>query len=809
MAHPFRYFRKHQKAFLAVAAVLAIFLFVIGDAMFGYIGQDAGPDPNKVVASWKGGKLTAIELESLTQRRHFISQFLQKLMMTGAQRLMEEGGNPMQPSVPNFILNEGTTAYEVNVNVVSTRILADQSRKAGITISDDVINHFLKEVSFRRVSDAEIVGLLQQTRGGDVRGLEEQLFAGLRELLLGHTYMTSYSGNIRNVLPEQRWEDWRRINERISLEVATVATSDFVKDVPDPKESELVAFYEEYKDDIGHQTYSVMGTELPSANPGFKQARRVKLSYLLGDVPAWSEKYKDSITEAEIADYYERNKRTQFVKSGDTPVFDENLFNPDAGEPASAGGETGESSPSASEERTDTPDSDEPAASESEPNETPTPPGEPASAGGETGESAAPADDTETPSEDQSGSAPHQTQFHLAAFQQNEETPTEEAAETTEIASETEVPSEEADDVAPSEGTTPPADDSTTEAAEPAASDETTDTANEEEVEYVPLDEVRDTIRNKLATDKAVVELKKVMDKIYGELKSEFNPYGFSVVAARSEKKEIPPPPKALTNLKERAAEAGLTSEETVLLTRNELADTAAGKAADVQTQTRPVWFASFDDLELYEPLLAQDIDGALYLVTKVEDEPERIPAFKDIRGDVLRAWKEREAAKLALKKAEELAAEAEKSGDTLATFFIGKPYDVITTDMFSWLTFGTTPAEMQRGAKLGDAPPLEAIGPDFMEKAFELKENEVAALLNYDESKAYVFRLDRRESTPEELKALFLREANNWYGGQVMMLSRLQYQQQQVLEEVLQRVDFDEEQLQEYLRPSEDEGEE
>ena len=114
----------------------------------------------------------------------------------------------------------------------------------------------------------------------------------------------------------------------------------------------------------------------------------------------------------------------------------------------------------------------------------------------------------------------------------------------------------------------------------------------------------------------------------------------------------------------------------------------------------------------------------------------------------------------------------------------------------------------MQRGAKLGDAPPLEAVGPDFMVKAFELKDGEVAAKLSFDETKAYVFRVDRRESTPEELRALFLREANDWYGGQVMMLSRLQYQQQQVLEEVLKRVDFDQEQLEKFLRPNGEQGE-
>lgn len=239
------------------------------------------------------------------------------------------------------------------------------------------------------------------------------------------------------------------------------------------------------------------------------------------------------------------------------------------------------------------------------------------------------------------------------------------------------------------------------------------------------------------------------------------------------------------------------------MLTQRELADTFVGKAVDTQTQSELVLQVAFDDLQLYEPMLAQDLDGNYYLVTKVEDVPEQVPAFDEIRSEVLQAWKVREAAKLALKRAEELAAEAQKAGDTLGTFFIGKPYEVLTTDLFSWLTFGTTPAEMERGPRLGDAPPLTAVGPDFMTKAFELKGDEVAALLNYDQTNAYIFRVDRRESTPDELKALFLKEANNWYGGRVMMMARWQNQQRRLLGELTDRLGLDLEKLEEFLRPS------
>jgi hypothetical protein len=763
MAHPFRYFRKHQKVFLAIAAVVAMFVFVIGDQITAYIGQgDSGRSPNEVVASWKGGKLSAMELENLTQRRYFVSEFLLRLASEGYNRVLAEGGTP-QTTAPDFILPPKSTGRYVATGVISTRILADQAKKAGMTISDDIINHFLKEVSFRRVKNSEIVTILQNIRQGSPRELEDMLFAGLRELLLANTYMSSYRSNFYNVLPAQRWEDWQRVNERISLEAAALPVSDFVKDVPTPEEADLKAFYEEFKNNEARVPHLVGNTILPSADPGFKDPRKVKLNYLLGDINAWSEKYRDSITDAEIADYYERNKRTQFVKSeGNEAEFDSELFQTT---PPATGGDT-------------------PAA------DTQTPAGESEQAAGKPAAEETPADETPTaPAEDESGSVTRSSNFQLTAFQ----------ADATEADSDEAV--KEATEKAVAEGE---AVSTETEAAPETSSEDEPEAESESEeeaakVEYVPLEEVKDTIRNKLARDKAVVEVRKAMDRVYAELDTEYKPYSFAVVTAKSDKKELPKPPAALVNLKERAAETGLISEETVLLTQRQMADTFVGKARDVQTDTQPVGLTAFGDLSLYQPILTKDLDGNFYLVTKVEDVPENIPTFEKAEEQVVKQYKEREAAKLALAAAEKLAEAAEKSGDSLKSALAGKPYEVINTDFFSFLTFGTT-ANMQQGVRLGDAPPLQAVGPEMMRKAFELKDKEVAALLNYDQSNAYVFKLDRRESTPEELHNLFLKEANNWYGGGVMMQGHINNQQNEILAEIVEKAGLDEEQAEEYF---------
>ncbi len=87
MASPFRIFRKHQKAFLVVAGVLAMFIFVFADLFTSYISQPSGPSGNAVVTSWKGGSLTVREMNMLFQRRYFIHEFLSNLYQLGKFRV--------------------------------------------------------------------------------------------------------------------------------------------------------------------------------------------------------------------------------------------------------------------------------------------------------------------------------------------------------------------------------------------------------------------------------------------------------------------------------------------------------------------------------------------------------------------------------------------------------------------------------------------------------------------------------------------------------------------------------------------------
>ncbi len=716
MASPFYLFRKYQKTFLVVAGVLAMFIFVVADPLMTWLQSSGGGggqrSAKEVIATWDGGSLNVQQLESLTRRRIKLHDFLRNLQGTAAGLIEQEGGTPRAPAVPNFLLGSNIDRQQVQQSCITTRLLAELAEDADISVSDDFVNHYLREWGLRKMGNAEISELL-----GRVGLKEASLFAGLRELLLGNFYINSFASVTAGVMPEERWQDWKRINERISVEAAILPADKFVSEVPEPSEVELQQFYNQYKNRIAGIPESVMGARLPSPDPGFREPRRVRLQYLLGDLNDWTQKFLDKVTEEEIADYYDRNKRSQFVE-----------MDSDSDSEAEAS-ETTEEEPASEKESED--------ASEEK-------------------------SESEEPADSDSGRLPKRSPFRLVAV----ETETEESTETEETGTE--------------------------------------DTGAEDEEEtYVPLEDVSDQIRRQLATDKAVVELRKVVEGTFAGLQSAFNPYGFQVVSARSENREIPEPPAKLADYADLARQTGLAHEKTSLLSGLELVETFVGKARDAQSRREFVGQKVFRDLELYEPYLAQDLDGNWYLVCKTEDVATRVPALDDVRDSVVAAWKQREAAKLALAKAEEFAKQAEESGDTVAAVCSGKGYEVVTTNMLSWLTFGTTPADMRRGPRLGEAPPLEAVGIEFMAKVFELEPDQKVALQNHDRSQTYVLQLSRREQTQEEMRQQFLAEANSWYGGQVMDAVRSNNSNRQLIFQLTERVGLNLDEFEKYWSKS------
>jgi hypothetical protein len=724
MASPFYLFRKYQRAFIAIAAVVAMFIFVLADPLMSWIqssGSEGGArQAGSVAARWDGGSLSVSELERLAQRRYKLSQFLEGLIRTAAGKIEQAGGTPIPPALPDFVLRS-EQPNAVRLGCVTTRVLAELAEESGIIVSDEAVNHYLTEWGLRKMGNSDIAGLLGRA------GLSQKaMFAGLRELLLSNYYMNSYALAANGITPEQRWEDWRRINERIRVSAAILPTEKFVAQVAEPSDAQLNALYQQFQDQVAGSFEMVSGTRLPSPNPGFKEPRRVKLQYLVANVDDRALELSDSITDAQIDEYYQENKSSQFVKTVSAAALLDELSEETEVEETEVSEET-----KAESEKTD--------------------------------DSKSPAD--KSPDDNESGDTAVRSPFRLTALQ-SEAAPTE-------------------------------SDSSANAPAEKASGDNAEEDAP---VEYVPLEEVRDQIRRTLSREQAAAELEKTIDRTYTILQSAYNPYGAQVVEARTAGQDIPAPPAKVGDYQAIAKQTGLTSEETVLLTQYELSETMVGKTVDAQSRREFVVQAMFDDQELYEPYLATDQEGNAYLICKVEDVPARVPEFTEVRAAVRAAWQQQEAAQAARAQAEQLAQQAKTEGKTVAQVATEAGFESVTSDLFSWLSFGTTPQEMQRGPRLGEAPPLVAIDEENMAALFGLDEDDKVALLNHDRSHAYVVQIHQRERTEDQMRQQFLGEANRWYGVNVMNGYRRQNAYFQVVGELTRQAGLDLDALQEFL---------
>jgi hypothetical protein len=275
-----------------------------------------------------------------------------------------------------------------------------------------------------------------------------------------------------------------------------------------------------------------------------------------------------------------------------------------------------------------------------------------------------------------------------------------------------------------------------------------------------------------LARELATKELDRIIGESMAQLQTEFNTYGIAVIEATEAGKKAPKPPAKLADLQWLADKHGLVYEKTSPLTFPELIDTQVGKAVGDAAQPMTVAQAAFLTLKPFEPFKATELEGDTFIVMKTEDVPRRIPEFKEVRDQVAAAWKQREAATLAEKKAKELAAEIQKSNTPFDQFFFAdRGFEVVKeTALFSWLNYPTGRAGFGQLPGLNDVPELKGIGPQFMETVFGLADAETVGLLNFDHSAAYVVRLARKQWSDDDLKKLFLEESESWLGGRDML---------------------------------------
>jgi len=856
MASPFAVFRKHQKVFLAVLALLAMIAFVfLSGPVFDALTSGRGQNP-VVVRTKTYGTLTEAELANLLRQQNLVRSFFERVYWTLGLRL------PVEPPSEE--------------SAVETWLLANRARELGIVISNQMINAYLQEMTGRRVSRDTFRQVLREMHVSD-----RQLFEALRTELAARQMLEMIDFSTAPTTPAQRWEYYQRLNRRATVELVAEPVAKYVDRVPEPEETTLRGFFEKYKENYYDPT---------SPEPGFRRPHRVVLEYLKAEIAQFID--PASITEEQIRDYYEKHKDPYYVRSKlppaekagpkgapepkGTPETKPQTPLPEAPTPT----EPGAKEPKPSEKPASVPPEPKEKPSEpqapkekpsgaSAPKEKPSEPQSPKekpSASSQSKEkpsespapkekSSAPPEAKEKPSEPQTPKAkPSASQTdtitpsfvgaaldgradwsdesapalwtvsaeeHPAASWASEAKPAEkpsappepkEKLSSSQSAEKPSAPPEPKEKPSAPQTPKPPAS-SPAEAkpsekpaegkpAEPSKGGESAGSTPASK--YVPLEEVREEIREVLARGQAQAKIEQMLQK----LRDQMNSYSQARLAAIAAGKP-PPPPLDLQSL---AKQQGLQYRKTPLVgewqLRRDFRDIAQAQVAGRESVIRILYYQGRPPLQ---PMLAQDLD-AYYLFWKLEDAKEAIPSWDyaeaerlekeaekarqagqeeeaaklaqqaqqarketdQLRQEVVRAWKMIQARSMARDRAAQLAALARKTGKSLQEALAKEPgVTVLEAGPFTWLTHGGISPRLFVQApppRISSIPQVELPGEEFMQTVFRMEPGQVEVAFNQPQTVAYVIRVKTFEPSDEVLWKMFLAEPYSDYSTAAML---------------------------------------
>jgi hypothetical protein len=522
--------------------------------------------------------------------------------------------------------------------------------------------------------------------------------------------------------PGWQWESFRQLEQQATVEVVPVVVENFSSQVPSPAEAALRAFFDKYKGEL---------PQARSADPGFREPHRVQYEYLVAKPGIFEEEEAKAVTDAQIADYYEKNKASMFrAKPAETKPAETK-----PADPAAAAGEAKK------------PEEEKKPENEKKPEATP-------------------ANEAKPEANRKPAASASRLRVNQVSFRQ----PTADAAKP----AVTEAPAKPAQNVAqeaakqddskpqsePKADTAAKADDTKTEAPAKDAA------APEDAAQFEPLEKVTDDIRKRLARERADARIDAIFTAVAGDLGRYAEDYALWQ-ARKPAGVEAPRPPDTATIAKTQGLESGRSEPVAA-----DAAFAAGGIGGSFEFVPDPTsrfgirqqrWLDQMfgtGGLSL-RPIRSRDVEGNRYLSWKTVDQPEFTPSFDEAKSGVERAWRIVEGRGLARTKAEEIARAAEGKTEPLAAIAAALPpeagkFEAVTVGPFSWLTMGGM-AMGGGGPVLAQPEGLSMPGDDFMRTVFSLEPGRTAVAFNEPKTVCYVIRLVSLEPPAAELQERFV----------------------------------------------------
>lgn len=698
MAGSFDIFRKYQRSLLVAVAILAMLAFFVLPPFLQMGGGVGAGDP--VAASWSGGEIRESEIERGVAMRSVVNRFL-------VESAAAAGRDPAR--LPLFPESEEA--------VVRTMLVAEEAKKNGLVVSDTAINDFLAQWTNNLVRPDQLNDIISGLRLGPMAVSQHDLFEALRTELVGRNMLVMFQTGFSGDPPGWRWDYYRRLAQKATIEAVPVPVESVATDVPAPTEQQLRAFFEQYKNDL---------PEPRSEAPGFREPRRAKYEYLVAKRDSFEAEAAKEVTDAEIAAFYEKNKETMFRAKPQEKTSDAQKA---ADAPKTEAAKTDASKTDAEkkpeEKKTDEKPPAAPAKSDAAPKGAAVGPGPFKQVAFKQPAAAAPAKPAEAKPADVKAAEPAAD----GATQAAEQKPADKA--------------ESAD--------------------KPQAADKPQPTGKPEEkpaTQFEPLESVKDKIREQLAREKANARIDAVFTAVAGDVTRYAEDYALWQ-AKQIASSEPPKSPDLDLIAKKQGLEAGRSGLVTVA---QALGAGGIGQSFEfipdpgsrfgIRQQN---WLDSIfgQNTISLRPVTSRDASGNRYLSWKTEDRAEFVPEFAKVRDNVEFSWRIVEGRGLARKKAEGIASQASAAKQSLEATVAGREgLKVTQAGPFTWLSGGMTPGSVPF---VTQPEGIEMPGEEFMQAVFSLEPGQTTVAFNEPRTVCYCIRLVNLEPPASELRDRFV----------------------------------------------------
>ncbi|NQT38098.1 MAG: hypothetical protein HQ581_11445, partial [Planctomycetes bacterium] len=305
MASPFKVFRKHQKAWLAVLGISTMFAFIVLPNVMQNMGG-RGPRTDLAVITSKYGDLTGRELQSLRLRNRHLGEFLISLRKAVQDSMPDTENSVDLPglyedwrngvniagraekvdletlfkywSVADPMIrgaSDGGASEEITVDIW---LRAHRAEELGLVVSDQMVFDFLGGFTAGRVQPDVIERLHKKAELS-----ESQLFEAIRSQLLADKLQQMFLTTLGPITPAQRWDYYRRLHRIVTAEVTAIPVNDFVDEVNGWSDEELEDFCSQRQDELAEffarHKYQIDNPHRPE--PGFKQPHRIDVEYVV------------------------------------------------------------------------------------------------------------------------------------------------------------------------------------------------------------------------------------------------------------------------------------------------------------------------------------------------------------------------------------------------------------------------------------------------------------------------------------------------------------------------------------------------